>query len=137
MITSDNTAGAVHWGGLFTGMDGKQISLAIPMFFQREHVPYLESVLRARLGEFFAGDDVNFRLDPGELTSSEQETRYEKGHLVITGVTEPWPDGRALRELLEDALATAGEMEAEQTRKAVELTRHLRKTGDREHESGA
>lgn len=50
---------------------------------------------------------------------------------MITDVTEPWPDGRELRELLEEAVATAGEIEAEQMRKARELTRHLRETGDR------
>jgi hypothetical protein len=131
MITDDNTAGAVHWGGLFAGTDGEQISLVIPIFCQPQHVPYLSSVLEARLGEFFGDEDVQFRLDPGELTRSERGSSYEQGHLVITGVTEPWPDGAELRKLLEEAVATAGEIEADQMRKARELTRHLRETGDR------
>ncbi|HWD74817.1 MAG TPA: hypothetical protein VG371_06730 [Solirubrobacteraceae bacterium] len=121
----------MHWGGLIAGTDGEQMSLIIPIFCQPHHAPYLNSLLETRLGEFFGERGRAVAAGSRRADSSDRGSRYEQGHLVITDVTEPWPDGRELRELLEEAVATAGEIEAEQMRKARELTRHLRETGDR------
>jgi hypothetical protein len=65
----------------------------------------------------------------GILQQSARGTSYEPGQIVITGVTEPWPDGAALRRTLDEAFQEAGEIEAEQSRRALELQRHLRDSG--------
>jgi hypothetical protein len=40
---------------------------------------------------------VSLELEPGELMRSPTEANYEPGRIVITGITEPWPEGSALR----------------------------------------
>ena len=128
MDTRENTIGVIHWDGMFSGTDGERISVVIPAFFQEHQAPYLAEVLAAHLGNFLGDDDVSFGLKPGKLTESPSET-HDNGHIVITGIREPWPDGTALRHFLEDALEEAGEVEEEQSRRAKELVAHLRATG--------
>jgi hypothetical protein len=131
MSSSANTIGVVHWERMGAGTDGEQISLIIPAFFLSHHTPYLNDVLASRFEALFGEADVGFRLDPGELTMSDGGTRYEEGNIVITGIKEPWPDGNALREALDEAFEEAGAIEAEQMTRADELVRHLRETGQR------
>jgi hypothetical protein len=127
--TRENTIGAVHWERLWAATDGERISLIVPAFFLQQHTPYLNAVLASRLESFFEGE-VEFRLDPGDLTESQQGVNYEPGEITITGLTEPWPHGAELRKVLDDAFGEAGEIEAEQRRRAHELQTHLRRTGD-------
>ena len=127
MSPREDTIGIVHWDAMSAGTDGEQINLIIPAYFQAHHIPYLKSILASRL-EGLLGPDVLFRLDPGQLTRSQTETRYDEGHIVITGIREPWPAGSALRRALEDAFKEAGSVEAEQMTRANELVMHLRST---------
>lgn len=131
MITDDNSIGVVHWGGMWAGTDGEQITLVIPAFFRPRHIPFLTSILASRLEDFFGEGQLEFRLEAGELERSTTGTRYEPGRIVITGVREPWPDGEQLRNALDGAFVEAGEVESEQLKRASELVKHLRTTGDR------
>jgi hypothetical protein len=137
MITDNNSIGVVHWGGMFAGTDGEQITLVIPAFFRFHHVPFLEGVLVSRLDDFFGEEVVSFRLEAGELERSNTGRRYEPGRIIITGVREPWPDGEKFRKTLDDAFVEAGEVESEQVRRAQDLVRHLRTTGDRPSDHSA
>jgi hypothetical protein len=131
MSTSEyeTTVGAVHWGALWVGIDGEQLSLIVPMFFQQFHKPYLDSVLSTQLPELL-GDNIQFRLDYGKLSRSPTETRYEPGRITITGIRRPWPDASELRRVLEDALEEAGRIEVKQMKLADDLTAHLRAADD-------
>lgn len=131
MITDDNSIGVVHWGGMWAGTDGERITLVIPGFFRAHHIPFLSSILEARLADFFGEGEIECRLEAGEYERSETGSRYEPGQIIITGVREPWPDGEAFRKALDDAFIEAGEVESEQLRRAKDLVRHLRATGDR------
>jgi hypothetical protein len=131
MVGRENTIGAVHWGAMFAGTDGEQITLIIPAFFQAHHMPFLNGILKSRLGDFFDEDQVSFRLEAGELERSQGGSNYEPGRIIITGIREPWPDGEALRTALEEAFELAGGVETDQLRRADDLVRHLRTTGDR------
>lgn len=131
MTVRENTIGAVQWEALWCATDGEQLSAIIPAFFLQQHTPYLNGVLASRLEGFFETDDVRFRLDPGDLTVSEHGTRYDPGQIVITGITEPWPDAEALRQTLDEAFKEAGEIEAEQRKSAHDLELHLRRGGAR------
>lgn len=130
-FSSDNTIGIVHWDAMGAGIDGEQLSLIIPAFFQSHHVPYLNDILASRFRDLFGDTDVKFRLDPGKWTRTDTSSSYEPGDIIITGIREPWPDGDALREALDTAFNEAGAVEAEQMRRADELVRHLRETGRR------
>jgi hypothetical protein len=128
MTTPDeSTIGGVEWDRMFAGTDGEQITLIIPAYFQTNHTPYLNDILGTRLSELF-GADVPFRLDPGELYVSDTGSRYEAGHIVITGIPEPWPNGTELRAALEEAFSEAGAVESDQKRRADALVAHLRNT---------
>jgi hypothetical protein len=51
---------------------------------------------------------------------------WEKaGEIVVSLVSEPWPDGHALRHALEAALVEAGMVEAAQRKRAHELRQFL------------
>lgn len=128
---TESTIGSVSWDGMAAGTDGEQISLIVPAYFQAHHMPYLDAILATRLSALFGDVPISFRLDPGKLTRSSTETRYDSGSIVITGIEEPWPDGAALRDTLDDAFNEAGAVEAEQMKRAGELVAHLRKTGQR------
>jgi hypothetical protein len=125
----ENTIGVVHWEALWAASDGEQISLIIPAFFLTQHTPYLNGVLPSRFEKLFGERPVEFRLDPGDLLESDRGVRYTEGQIVVTGLTEPWPDGAELREMLEQAFREAGEIEGEQRERANALHRHLRETG--------
>lgn len=127
MSPRENTIGVVHWDAMFAGTDGEQISLIIPAFFQAHHAPYLNDILRTRLRDLF-GADVQFRLDPGELERSSTGANYEPGHIVITGIPEPWPNGSSLRRVLEESFSEAGAVESEQMKRRDALILHLRTT---------
>jgi hypothetical protein len=115
----------VQWGGLRAGTDGERIVLIVPAFFEAHHVPYLQGVLEARLAALL-GENVHLELQPGELARTPSSANYEPGAIVMSGISQPWPDGTALRTALEDAFKEAGEIEVEQVRLAEQLVEHLR-----------
>jgi hypothetical protein len=123
------TIGAVQWGALTAGTDGERIVLIVPAFFESHHVPYLTGVLEARLSELFDGT-VELSLRPGRRTEtrdgSSREVNYDRGAIVMSGVSKPWPNAQALRAALVDAFKEAGEIENEQLQLADELVQHLR-----------
>lgn len=123
-MTRENTIGAVHWEGLQTAFDGERFLTIIPAYFQPQHVPYLESVIKSRLSEI--DDSISVSLNPGRLTQTGNGSSYESGTIVLTDVTKPWPDAEVLRTGLEAAFVEAGEIELEQRAQARELERHLR-----------
>ena len=125
MATRQNTIGAVHWGGMWGGTTGTEIALVIPAFFQGNHIPFLESILPGRLAGVL-DYEVTIGFEPGELATGDRGTRYEPGVVAITGLKEPWPDAAAFRSAIDDAFVQAGEVEAEQMRKADALVAHLR-----------
>jgi hypothetical protein len=120
----ENTIGVVHWEALRTGHDGERFLVIIPAFFQPQHVPYLDGILRARVAEI--DESISVSLNPGRLTETSNSTSYEPGTIVLADVVEPWPNAAELRAKLDAAFVEAGEIEAEQSKLAGDLETHLR-----------
>jgi len=120
----ENTIGVVHWEALQTGSDGERLLVIIPAYFQKRHVPYLSDVVRARIAEIDEGIAVS--LNPGLLTESARGSSYDEGTIVLTDLSEPWPDAAKLRAALDAAFVEAGEIEQEQAKLALRLWEHLR-----------
>ncbi|MGC2375383.1 MAG: hypothetical protein WA484_16070 [Solirubrobacteraceae bacterium] len=120
----ENTIGVVHWEALQTGYDGERFLVIIPAFFQSQHVPYLEAILKSRVAEINGGIAVS--LNPGRFFDTSNRTGYEPGTIVLADVAEPWPDAAGLRASLDAAFVEAGEIEVEQRRLARDLEKHLR-----------
>jgi len=80
--------GVVQWGALTAGTDGERIALIVPAFFEPHHVPYLTGVLESRLAELL-GEDVELSLRPGRRESTGSSVNFERGHIVMSGVSEP------------------------------------------------
>jgi hypothetical protein len=117
--------GAIQWGALTAGTDGERIVLIVPGFFEPHHVPYLTEVLESRLAELL-GEGVELSLRPGRREKTGSSVDSERGEIVMSGVSKPWPDSTALREALEGAFEEAGEIELQQVQLANELIQHLR-----------
>ena len=109
---------------LQTGYDEERFLIIIPAFFQSQHVPYLEAILKSRVAEINGGISVS--LNPGRLTETSNGTGYEAGAIVLADVAEPWPDAAELRASLDAAFVVAGEIEVEQRKLARDLEKHLR-----------
>jgi hypothetical protein len=116
--------GVVQWNALDAGTDGERIVLMVPAFFESHHVPYLTGVLQPRLTELF-DDDVELTLQAGRRTKTRSSVEFERGMIVLSGVSRPWPDPLTLRTALEGAFKEAGEIEVQQMRLANELVEHL------------
>jgi len=128
--TAESTIGLVHWGAVNVLGDGAQIIIEVPAFFEAHHVAYLTGVLESRLPDVFATDGLTVSLEPGELTRGPSGADYQPGRILIEGVTQPWPDARALREALEAAFVEAGEVEVRQRELGKDLLKHLRSARD-------
>ena len=71
---------------------------------------------------------MSLELIPGQLTRSATGSEYEPGQIVIAGIQEPWPEGTALRQALDEAFEDAGSVEVEQIARMRALVAHLRST---------
>jgi len=120
----ENTIGVVRWGALRADTDGERLLVLIPAFFQKRHLPYLLDVVRSRVAEI--DDKIAVSLHPGLLTESPSGTAYDEGTIVLSDVSEPWPDAQELRAALDAAFVEAGEIEQEQAKLALKLWEHLR-----------
>jgi hypothetical protein len=122
MAQLDSTIGVVHWAALQVLGDGEGLHIVVPADFEQYHEPYLQSVLPSRLSSIIADERVKVEARGGECNANGWE---KPGEIVVSLVSEPWPDVDALRHALEAALVEAGEVEAAQRKRAHELRQLL------------
>lgn len=122
----------IQWGRTQVGWTGQRYSMAIPVYLDRAAALWLEHTLHDRLAalpELDGGEVSVIPATPAQPRPGDRVTGYdEPGYITIEGIEPPWPDPKALREVIGDAVEDAYETAEQSMDVAAAYERQLRET---------